>query len=905
MTEQQPGENSNSELVSFRHFPLFKILLCWLVFICVAACLNLFQVFLNSLYSEPMLITAIGLDRAKKSDINVTLTYMVGKGATDVETEFPAFQATSQLQWTWSSFWIKRIRLHLTKDALRDITSLVLKVGSVSNTFSGSDIRGWKRDDPLLWALPNAPADSVVTLTVPAAKSSIAINMPEPTSLLAHAALPGAVLATSFAISLLLTFRFRSKLTAKLRKVLGDESGGAKPNLPEARLQVHLFTVIGFAAVIAGFVILNASEQYPFLQDDNYCQFLPVVMRSAETLAQGRLPLWNPYQLFGAPTLSVGTYALTYPPTYLSYYLALLVGNKLATFEIFCTGHLTLGYFIAVWALRRFGVSASLAAAGGVCWALCGWFLVCGRSQANFTPYALFLPLLIDSFNTLFTRGANLRWTIWTGALIGILFHAGHAELWMYTVLIFSTAGAVMLLTKNLDRRNMLYSLSALLGGISLAAPLLVLQKLETANIARQGGTAWPVDILPILFPLGAWGYTGYSVGSVNYKFGSEMNYGGTIFTAVALATAAIWLATSIFNRKIFNRTTVKNNIWLLAGVLAFILCLGAPGILWSLLSYMPVFEKFRWSVKYLPFMHVFFIFSGAMILQRCVNARVQNAVFLAAVALMLFHVTLCRSTIYTFLDNRYPPIANDAIPYVTGDKRIFTAVPFRVPRADAVQSFGLNFATAYTLISATGYDTFVTSKPEYERFLSSLYRDSMTTMKAYGISTLIVNDCLEHPISTGNPAEQTIEVVSERLQKPVYEMKKVATLVANALGRRIYALPKPDSMAFVKGKPDFALPYKIDQAGVYIDVQRAEGGQTVVSNFTRWPWIYASVDGKAVQVGADEWDRIEVKLAAAGKKLFIEYKPPWELSLSVAACFLVASLALAIVAGRRNIHGR
>ncbi|HEY9684215.1 MAG TPA: hypothetical protein V6C86_21735 [Oculatellaceae cyanobacterium] len=875
-------------------FPLFKVLLCWLLFICLSAGFNVLQLFLHALYAEPIHVSVGGIDPTKKADVNVTLVMLASKSGTGQLPELPALRESEKFSWFWYSFWVDSIRLHATTEALLQVKSLTVSIGSDTRTFTSDEIKTWKKDKSEAWALPEIPVDDLVSMTVPLSKHGPALNMPDVMVLLGHAVVPGFLIATTSALLLFYVFRARTKLLIRLRKILGEDSDQksflSASGTPHA-VWDNLFIVAGFAAIIAGFAILNSHGRYPFLQDDNYCQFLPVVMRSAETLCTGRMPVWNPYQLLGAPTTTVGTYALTYAPTYVSYFLAHWLGNDLETFDFFCVAHLCVAYFVTVWTLRRLNISASLATSGALCWVLSGWFLVGGTSQANFVPYAVFLPLLIDCLNTLFKRGGSLGWCFWTGTLIGVLFHAGHAELWVYTMMFLALAVAIMMVSRNLDLKRICYFASAVSLGIAIAAPLLVLQKMETTDISRLGGSSWSVDLLPLLLPLGPLGYSGFALGSVDYKYGTELYYAGTIFTAVGILAFAFWLALLVFERRGMVRSVIRNNIWLIVGGVAFILCLGAPGVIWSCLSYLPIFDKFRWSIKYIPFVQIFFVFSGALILERCASERVKALVFVSVFVLMLFHTSLCRSTFYTFLDRDYAPISPKIESAVYNGKRVYTAAPFRIPVNNVVQSLILNFPTVYSIISASGYDTFVSTKPAYERFVTRLYLAGADAAKHYGLNTLIVNDCVEHPISSGNPAEQIIEVVTGLTQKSVLNLESAGKLIDHSFGRRVYQLPTADAIVFADDKPQDTLPYRLSQTGVAVDTSTLAAGQTVIVNFICWPWMRASADGRPIEVKPDKWDRIEITLPAATRTLTVEYQPPWHMSFAVAiGLFLFSS---------------
>ncbi len=125
--------------------------------------------------------------------------------------------------------------------------------------------------------------------------------------------------------------------------------------------------------------------------------FFPLYSGLPETLFSGTFSLSGIHTSYSVrPPQTVGTYALTYPPTYLSYWIAKTVlGDVNATIEVFAVFHLLAGYLCCFIALRKLDATPVLSATGAMCWALSGWFLVAGRSQFNFTPVAVYLPLLV------------------------------------------------------------------------------------------------------------------------------------------------------------------------------------------------------------------------------------------------------------------------------------------------------------------------------------------------------------------------------------------------------------------------------------------------------------------------------------------------------------------------------
>ena len=81
--------------------------------------------------------------------------------------------------------------------------------------------------------------------------------------------------------------------------------------------------------------------------------------------------------------------------------------------------------------------------------------------------------------------------------------------------------------------------------------------------------------------------------GSTQLEWMGEYYYAGTVFTLAALAT--LFLLTGIRWRK----EILRRNLWLCLGGVAFLLALGDVGVLWTIQSTLPLFNKFTNPIKF------------------------------------------------------------------------------------------------------------------------------------------------------------------------------------------------------------------------------------------------------------------------------------------------------------------
>jgi len=211
-----------------------------------------------------------------------------------------------------------------------------------------------------------------------------------------------------------------------------DTTVGGTGKMPVARggSDTIRWCMAGLLVMAIAGVVVETFEPYYFTQDDNYSQFFPGMLYGCRTAFAGAFPAWNPHQFLGAPLAEVGTYALTYPLTYVSYALATYVlGDELATVEVFCWLHLAAGFVAFLWFGRRLGLAAPLSSAMALCFVLSGYALVAGRSWFYMVPTFLWAPLLGVSVQSLTRHKPGWCWLLGTGLVIGLDFHAGNAQM--------------------------------------------------------------------------------------------------------------------------------------------------------------------------------------------------------------------------------------------------------------------------------------------------------------------------------------------------------------------------------------------------------------------------------------------------------------------------------------------
>lgn len=96
----------------------------------------------------------------------------------------------------------------------------------------------------------------------------------------------------------------------------------------------------------------GVSQMLTFYSADLYTQHSPMTEYAVSAVRQGRLPLWNPYQLCGEPFLAIPYVGVFYPINLLYLFLSVPAGIEADTII-----HLVIG-LLGMWALmRHFSVS--------------------------------------------------------------------------------------------------------------------------------------------------------------------------------------------------------------------------------------------------------------------------------------------------------------------------------------------------------------------------------------------------------------------------------------------------------------------------------------------------------------------------------------------------------------------
>jgi hypothetical protein len=233
--------------------------------------------------------------------------------------------------------------------------------------------------------------------------------------------------------------------------------------------------------------VLGAADQPRpnFGSFDIYLEHYPMAKYGFGVLRDGRLPLWNPYQLFGQPFLAMYYVGVLYPLN--AVYLVL--DTALAT-EVSFLIHMMIGALGLVALVRHAGLSFVAALTGALSFVWSGMLIYAYVNQASLFGSMCWIPVILFLVDRVFV-GARRAW-LWLMLGVGARILLGGIEIFLHTL----SAVGVLLLLRLLERTKegafpvALRSLGLVAvgigAGILLASPQL-LASIELTGLSSRG----------------------------------------------------------------------------------------------------------------------------------------------------------------------------------------------------------------------------------------------------------------------------------------------------------------------------------------------------------------------------------------------------------------------------------
>lgn len=629
----------------------------------------------------------------------------------------------------------------------------------------------------------------------------------------------------------------------------------------------HFASLIVFLLL---FSVLLQNNPYYFLQDDNYAQFSPVIINGLDGwYNQGSFPTYNPLQLAGSPTFSYSTYAFLYPGTHISYLFSRFVLNDVHQFcNVFAFLHFALGYWFCYRLLLRCKLHPALAIAAALSFVFCGFNLMAVRSWYYVAPTIFFLPAIFYTVLNKPVYAVSQKNIFWPVVLFTVYAYSGNFQYWVYTFVFFVLFELIRQKQNGSFLKGLLFT--GLVGIISLIlfAPQLLSTWHETRYLPRSGGMG--AGILPgagaLVFPYigkaqlpNGWGQSGL------HQYDAFFYYGGFVFLLLAFAVILYGIINKRFPLIPVNRQLQAKSFMLLLA-LAFVLSLGASGLLWWVQAKLPVLNKFNHPFKLLLFVQFFGIVSGAVLLQQlfqklrpAAQLRVQYGFAVVTIMLIAFNIYFTRQAFYVY-PYKIPYTEINRSLFVPGDYRVMPVAPVRSPNPDFSVSMMMNFPTAYGIPSMDGYEPLNNMGPD-------IYRDH----RAFGIRYFILSK---------QEAEKEYPQVTEKqlgLFRYHESFKKILTtdqlvIYEDSLYEPVVQLYDASGAAFK--------PYRITYRNNGVDIQTTALGnktalQKVKLNFMYRNGLYVYYDNQRCRaIETDSLRRMIVNDTGSARIIQLRYRP-------------------------------
>lgn len=650
------------------------------------------------------------------------------------------------------------------------------------------------------------------------------------------------------------------------------------------------------------FFLIEIRDPYYFSQDDNFAQFLPVILQSCRGFFRGEgIPLWNPFQFLGAPTFIVGTYALSYPITYVSYAIARwILLDEFATLEVFAFLHLFGGILVTHTLLSRVTQNRALPIAGTVCFIFSGYNLIAGRSWYYMLPGCVWVPLLFYMLWILpYTRNL-FRWTLLFGGSLALYFHSGNAQMWIYAVIflgIFCTAEFCF------GRYNFRKIAALFLGailGIAGSLPLLIPQMDFMKSISRDGGVPHGigVGILSTLIPYPlvqnqlptAWG-------SLFSETLGTFYFSGSVF----IIGSFFLVASALFLMRQHGSTPLMLSLLI---VLSFYFGWGSNSA-WSFFTSLPVFEKFNHPFKFLFFINLFTVIGGVYFFGNFFSKPWTSRVVAATGLLLISWNTLCaRGSFYSYGEDPYPQFNKDGLDEFIRSRirgvrwsRMLSVAPERSIYGGYTESLTHNFSSVYGAFNLFGYDPLIEKTDENLKAGSLLDLDTPRAFSEYGVRWVFKNALPNRRPQNPNRHMRAIEEAQTFPGSLFDRLKSSAKFVKNFSNVKVFELGEAKPLSFFSQTPEEAVPIRATVQGVEISISPADVTRELIVNFLMRPQATLFVDGVETESRNDPFGRIVVPVSSGAKQVRIYFNKGIQQSLLISLGAITILVLLTAVA--------
>ncbi len=248
---------------------------------------------------------------------------------------------------------------------------------------------------------------------------------------------------------------------------------GRNPQSIATGITLLLLPLIYFFPAVMGKVTLAPG--------DGWTQILGIRILIGQMLAQGELPLWNPYIFAGMPLLASIQPGVVYPPTWL---FAVLSPQVAMNVLVLTTYHLSL--FGTYMFARRFGCTRIGALVAAVTFSFSG-YMVAHLGHTNRINAAAWLPWILLAVEMLH-RQPRWRWVTAGALFIALQVFAGDPQMTLYTAMTVGAYALFRLVRAEPQRRA---KFAAAVAAMAICGALLsMIQLLPAGELLKLGDRA-------------------------------------------------------------------------------------------------------------------------------------------------------------------------------------------------------------------------------------------------------------------------------------------------------------------------------------------------------------------------------------------------------------------------------
>jgi hypothetical protein len=719
------------------------------------------------------------------------------------------------------------------------------------------------------------------------------------------------------------------RFDALLNVAMGGGEEGPQPEAEPAR-RVAAWFLAGLAFVAAALAWLECRQPYYFVEDDALVAELPGMIWQCRTVWRGETPEYNPYVMMGGPALSQG--GGLYPPDYAAYAVARhLLGDEYAMLDVLAVLHILAGYAVAFWFMRRGGMGAMPACMAALCFVLSGSILIMGRCWHAFLPLVVWLPAAAAVVQGICgirdgtvqtaacgfampcdtlceaASGPPWKWMLAVGLLIGIVYHIGFPQTWLYVLGFLILGVAWQWATGRIETRQAAWLLPALGLGAALVIPMFYVQWRLGSDMQRPYGYGYGIDeglaamLLP--YPLVEAAHPNHW-GSTGTRYMGHFYYFGTLLL-VLFAFDALALTTRRHGRRVWG----SHGWTVLAGV-ALLGALRQPAALWNLLPKVPILGICaNHPFRLLPFFVFFAVVAGGLVLERLLRHAPRRHVVELAVAVPLglvlaCHVGALQTAFYTYGFSPYPKLPAEMASRLRGDgspERFAAWAPMRSTDPSYALALPHNLAMVYELPAFFGYAPVLDAMSPFRHAAAAMVADPTAAARAYGIRWFLRHRTAAEPLFSPNADMREMESNVEfgRALKTIRFARSHA--VPGHPELTIEELDGVAPLAFDATDPGTPLPLRFPGRGIDVDLAGRRSAGPVVVNFLWYPNMKAMADGRSIECRPDSWGRIEADVPVGARRLDLRYEPDWRTGGLLGLIAAGASLAGAVVLWRRT----